>query len=201
MTQAETKAAKAKPEIESVKMDDGRVTDFVGKRVLVKESAYDKDKGIVQVRLDFRNGETRLFSTSDLELIFRAAAHGFEQKLGDETAGVDDLDDKILAIDDLIERLGKGEWTQKREANSLAGASVLLKALVELTGKTREKIKAFLEGKSAAEKAALRASAQLKPIIAKLEAEKAAKSKTKVDTDALLGELGQETVEGEQAPA
>lgn len=178
----------AKPEttVETVSMSDGRLVDFAGKRKLLKESLITAD-GKVQVRLDFRNGETRLFTIPDA-MLAKFAAHGAEQKLGDEIAGLDDVGDAVLAIDELIDRLYNGEWGVKREANGMAGTSTLLKALVEHTGKTVEQIKTFLAGKTHAEKVALRNNAKIKPIVERIEAEKAAK-KTNVDTDALLGEL------------
>lgn len=180
---AETKT----PQIETVTMTDGRIVDFAGKRKLLKESSVTAD-GKVQVRLDFRNGETRLFTIPD-SLSAKFAAHGAEQKLGDEIAGLDDVGDCVLAVDELIDRLYNGEWGVKREANGMAGTSTLLKALVEHTGKTVEQIKTFLAGKSQAEKVALRNNPKIKPIVQRIEDEKAAK-KTNVDTDALLGELG-----------
>lgn len=175
------------PQIETVTMTDGRVVDFAGKRKLLKESSVTAD-GKVQVRLDFRNGETRLFTIPD-SLASKFAAHGAEQKLGDEIAGLEDVGDCVLAVDELIDRLYNGEWGVKREANGMAGTSTLLKALVEHTGKTVEQIKTFLAGKSQAEKVALRNNPKIKPIVQRIEDEKAAK-KTNVDTDALLGELG-----------
>ena len=51
------------------------------------------------------------------------------------------------------------------------------------------KKKAFLAKKTHAEKVALRGTDQLKPIIARIEAEKASKSTSKIDANALLGEL------------
>ena len=181
-----------KTEVATITMTDGRVVDFPGKRKLQKESILVGDS--VQVRLDFRNGETRLFTVPD-NLMAKFAAHGAEQKLGDELAGLKgadggdaDIDDCVLAIDELIDRLYNGEWGVKREANGMAGTSVLLKALVESTGKTVEQIKVFLTGKSQAEKVALRNNAKLRPIIERIEAEKVAKA-SKVDTDAMLAEL------------
>jgi len=50
-------------------------------------------------------------------------------------------------------------------------------------------VKAFLKTKTPADKLALRNSPKLKPIIERLEADKLSKLQ-KVDTDALLGELG-----------
>ena len=179
-------STKTETQVETVTMPDGRVVDFAGTRKLLKESSVTAD-GKVQVRLDFRNGETRLFSIPDA-LLNKFAAHGAEQKLGDEIAGLTDIEDCILAVDELIDRLYNGEWSIKREANGMAGTSVLVRALVEHTGKTVEQIKQFLSGKSQAEKVALRNNPKIKPIVERIEAEKASK-KANVDTDAMLGEL------------
>lgn len=178
--------SKTETQVETVSMTDGRVVDFAGKRKLLKESSVNAD-GKVQVRLDFRNGETRLFTLPD-NLLNKFAAHGAEQKLGDEIAGLTDTEDCVLAMDELIDRLYNGEWSIKREANGMAGTSVLVRALVEHTGKTVEQIKQFLNGKSQAEKVALRNNPKIKPIVERIEAEKASK-KANVDTDAMLGEL------------
>lgn len=177
---------KEEPQIETVAMQDGRVVEFAGKRKLLKESLLVDGK--VAIRLDFRNGQTRLFTVPD-NLLNKFAAHGAEQKLGDEIAGLDDIDDAVLAVDELIDRLYSGEWTQKREGNGMAGTSVLARALLEAyTGKTPEQIKEFLSKKTQAEKVALRNNPKIKPIVERIEAEKAAKA-TKVNTDAMLDEL------------
>lgn len=178
--------AKTEPQVETVTMQDGRVVDFTGKKKLLKDGSVTAE-GKVQVRLDFRNGETRIFTIPD-NLLNKFAAHGAEQKLGDEIAGLTEIDDCVLAIDELIDRLYNGDWSVKRESSGMAGTSVLVRALVEHTGKTVEQIKAFLSGKSQAEKVALRNNPKIKPIVDRIESEKAAK-KTSVDTDALLGEL------------
>ena len=190
VTETTPEIPKTKPStpVETVTMSDGRQVDFAGKKKLIKDSVITAE-GVV-VRLDFRNGETRSF-TIPSDLLHQFAAHGAEQKLGDAIAGYKDeeIDDAILDVDSLIERLNKGEWNVKREGGGMAGTSVLLKALVEYSGKSVEQIKTFLKDKNMAEKQALRNSAKLKPIVERLEAEKANKG-AKVDTDALLGSLG-----------
>lgn len=186
MSEAST-AKKPATQIETVKMDDGRVVDFAGKKKLIKETLLSPE-GKVQVRMDFRNGETRLFTVRD-DMLAKFAAHGASQKLGDEITGLEAIDDCVLAIDELMERLGNGEWAQKREGNGMAGTSVLIRALVESSGKSVEQIKAFLKDKDQAAKIALRNNPKIKPIVERLEAEKAAKGKNAVDTDALLNEL------------
>lgn len=189
--------AKEETKIETVKMDDGRVVDFPGKRKLQKDSIFNPD-GSVAVRLDFRNGETRLCTLAP-DMILRFAAHGAEQKLGDQIAGLKgkdggeaDIDDCVFAIDELMDRLAKGEWSQTSTGTGMAGVSILAKALVEHTGQTIEKIKEFLGSKTHAEKVALRSNPKIAPIVKKLEDEKAVKAAgktTAVDTDALLAQL------------
>lgn len=186
---APAKPAKAKAEVVEVTMSDGRKVEFAGKRKMLKETLIDGAK--VAVRLDFRNGNTILFPIPDV-LLLKAAGHGIEQKLGDETAGEEDVDDMQLAVEELAERLatqGLEGWSQKREGGVMSGTSALLKALVELTGKSVDEVKLFLKDKKQAEKLALRNSPKVKPIIDRLEAEKASKA-ANVDTDALLGQLG-----------
>lgn len=174
-------------QIETVTMLDGRVVEFAGKRKVLKSSTLSAD-GAITVSLDFRNGESRHF-TIPQSLLAKFAAHGAEQKLGDECAGLADVDDCVEAVDELMDRLNKGEWGASREASGMAGASILVKALCEAYGKSREQIRTFLADKTQAQKTALRASDKLRPIVERLEAEKASKSKTKVDTDALLAGL------------
>ena len=172
--------------VDSVKMQDGRVVDFPGKKKLIKESFIAAD-GSCAVRLDFRNGQTRMFELPK-DLILKFATHGAEQKLGDETAGVEDVDDATLAVDELIERLTNGEWSIKREASGIAGTSILLQAIVEVTGKDVAKVRAFLKDKTQAQKMALRNGAKFGAAVKRLEEDKASK-RTKVDTAPLEAEI------------
>jgi len=188
-------ATKGKREVKTIEMTDGRQVEFAGKRRLVKNAAISEDGFDVVVTLDFLNGETRTFKAAANKPIFaRFAAHGLLQKLGDEVAGLEDIEDQVLAIDELIDRLDRGEWGAERargEGNAMAGLSILAKALVEVSGKTPEAVKEFLKAKSNAEKLALRDNPSLKPVIAKLEAaRKPRKKDNEIDSGALLDELG-----------
>ena len=176
----------AATEYTTVTLDDGRIVDFPGKRKMQKES-IEKADGTLQVRLDFVNGETRLFTILPT-MVNRFALHGAEQKLGDEISGLEDIDDCVLAIDNLMELLDKGEWSIRRESNGMAGTSVLARALIEFTGKPAAEIKAFLATKTQAQKVALRDIPKIAPIVQRLEAAKKKKAPA-VDTDALLSEL------------
>ena len=146
--------AKPEPVIETVTMEDKRIVEFPGKKRLQKESLLGSD-GKVSVRCDFRNGRT-LSLTLRNDMLTKFAAHGAEQKLGDEIAGVEDIDDAVLAVEELITRLNNGEWTVKREGNGMSGTSVLLRAIVNVTGKSVDAVKAFLATKTQAQKSALR---------------------------------------------
>lgn len=180
------KTAKPKPEITEVTMADGRKVGFAGKRKLLKESLFPEGSN-PQVRLDFSNGKTILF-TLPTALLPKFAAHGAEQKLGDETAGTQDVDDMFADVSELVGRLNDGEWSSGRQGSGFSGIALLIKALVEVTQKTEDQVKAWIKDKKPAEKAALKNSAKVKPVYDRLEAEKAAQAPG-VDTDKLLGDL------------
>src|SRR5688572_30727301 len=71
---AASASAEAKPkkerEAEQVLMTDGRTVEFVGKRKMLKETIIEGSR--VSIRLDFRNGETRLWAIPDV-LLLKAA--------------------------------------------------------------------------------------------------------------------------------
>jgi hypothetical protein len=185
-----SESTETKATVEAIPMEDGSIVNFTGKRKLVKEAEVTS-QGTIKLRLCFRNGAVReeIF-TPDAETYAKAAAHGYLQKFGDECAGVNDLDDMVQAIDELLVRVNKGEWTSKREGGSgNSGASVLARALVEVSGKTPEAIKEFLATKSQAEKIALRNNPKIKVVVDRLEAEKLAKKGGGIDSDALLDDL------------
>lgn len=192
---AKAKTAKGAPVITTVTMEDGRIVDFAGKRKMQKTPINDPEKGI-GVRLDFVNGQTRDFYITEA-LLHRFAVHGAEQKLGDEIAGVDLVEDCVAAVDELIDRLYNGEWTVKREPNALNGASILAKALVEVSGKDVAHVRSYLSKLDAKQKLALRSNKDVAPVVARLEAERDAKKKPKegLDTEALLAGLSGDAAE------
>lgn len=135
-------------------------------------------------------------AVSALQHVMKAATHGYEQKLGDEMAyqakkdePEPTLEDKIEWVDELIGRLQGHEWTVAREGGGgLAGAGVLVQALVALSGKSKDEIRAFLKPLSKEERAAVKRSAPVKAKIEEIEAELA--KKNGINGDALLGNLG-----------
>jgi hypothetical protein len=141
---------------EDVTMTDGRVVKFPGKRNTDKTILTDTEGKAYGVRFDFRNGQTRTLNFSEVgeTTLLYAAGHGISQKAGDEYSGVTELDDMILAVDEIFTRLRNGDWAAAREAgDSTAGASIVIKAIMEVTGKSVEFVKEFLQKKLDAAKA------------------------------------------------
>jgi len=176
MTQATV--TPTKPTNEVVTMLNGSTVEFTPKQRLKKSSITLPD-GTLQVRLDFRNGESRLVTLRP-DMLAKYALHGAEQKLGDEISNVEKIEDAVEAIDQLHQRLDAGEWTKEREgSNGLAGASILTKALVEFTKTPVAQVREYLGKLDGKTKTALRNSAEIAPIIKRLEAEAEARAAEK----------------------
>lgn len=205
-------AAKSKTEYTEVTMTDGRKVQFAGKRKVNKETLIDDSKvtveegvmqleaGAVSIRMDFRNGETRTFALP-LNLLARFAGHGGEQKYGDELATTADKplseEDMVLAVDDLDAVIQSGEWGRGRAGSGgggVSGASLVVQAIMEVTGKDLATVKAYLQKKLDADKDLSRralydsfrvASTKTGVVIKRLEDAKLAKT-AKLDADAEL---------------
>lgn len=148
--------------------------------------------------LEFANGRTIAISADELQSTIRAHAtmHGLKQKLVDaaaisrntETGRAASIDDKYEAVLTVYERLTavNPSWNAVREGGAGNTGGLLLRALVQLyTGrKTREQLIAYLEGKTAAEKTALRKNPKIAEIIETMR-----ETDDSIDTDELLGEL------------
>jgi len=204
-------ATESKTEYSEVTMTDGRKVNFAGKRKVNKETLVD-DAGIlvedgvmqitagaVSIRMDFRNGETRTIPLP-LGLLARFAGHGAEQKFGDELATSADKplseDDMVLAIDDLNSLIQSGKWGAGRAASGggVSGASIVVMAICEATGKDVATVKAYLQKKLDGDAALTRralydsfrvAGTKTGVIIKRMEDAKLAKV-AKVDADAEL---------------
>lgn len=197
MNETTQTASPSKTIIETVAMTDGSSVDFAGKRKMVKEVVINGKN--VKINFYFRNGEIRSFTVgSDSPIFLNLVGHGASQKIGDSTSGIEDIEDMVVAVDSTIGILEQGLWRQEREGGGgFAGASVVIRALMEASGKTQEQIKSFLEAKIAATEGLTRAAlyksfrnpaTAVGKIIARLEAEKAAKNNA-LDADDVLDEL------------
>ncbi len=212
----EGKVTKAKAEVETVKMTDGREVGFAGKRRVVKETLIDESKieisddgsvmqlmpGAVSIRMDFRSGETRTIPLP-LGLLPKFAGHGGEQKFGDELASPADKplsdEDMVLAIDDLASQIAAGKWGRERAGGGggVSGAGIVVRAIMEVIGKPVEFVKAFLQKKLDADTEltrralydSFRADPRVAAVIERLEKEEKAKKKPAVDPAGLMTEM------------
>lgn len=169
-------------------------------------NAEIRDGGLLQ--LSFASGNTVEIDPQRLDhsIITQATLHGLKQKLVDAAAIARDTTtgksaspaDKEAAVMEVFHRItrtdGTATWNKVREAGATAIGGLLVAALMELTGKDKPAILAFLEGKSNEEKAALRKNQKVAEIILRLQA---ANVNPDIDTDALLDDLMAGEAEGE----
>ena len=153
------------------------------------------DYGIL---LAFANGTGLHLKISELSdnIQRRAMLHGLKQKLVDaaaiscnlETGRSATIDDKYTAVREVYDRLLAGSWNKGRgDGSSTGNGGLLFRALCQMyPGKTPEALRAFLDGKTKSECAALRATPKIAAIIDTLRAPSG-----DIDTDDLLSELGE----------
>ena len=190
--------------VNAVVMKDGRTVDFPGSRKM-KKVAIIKEGEPIRCRFDFTNAETRWF-TMPPKMERQFAGHGALQKIGDSASGEKEVDDMVVAIETTIQQCEAGEWKVKREAGGFSGTSLVIRAVAEATGKSIDEVKAGIETKLAALKAAgkdvsrqaLYASFRQNPKVAeihrRLEDERNKSKAADVDTEALLEEFKTATV-------
>lgn len=206
--------AKAKAEVTVVEMTDGRKVNFAGKRKVNKETLIDETKiesdgnvtqlsaGAIKIRMDFRNGETRTLDLP-LSLLAKFAGHGAEQKFGDELASPADKplseDDMVVAIDDLYQVISAGKWGRGRAegGGGVSGASIVVRAIMEVKGWDAERVKTnlqkLLDNDTSLTRRALYDSFKAEgtltgEVIKRMESEKV-KKEAKVDANAALAAM------------
>jgi hypothetical protein len=176
---------------ESVTMQDGTIVEFAGERKMLKTVSVDREAGTVSVRFDFRNGQTRTYTVHPA-LLLDCAGHGASQKIGDESAGAETIEDMVMATDAMIDRLSSGDpeqWRKRSEGGkSFSGASLLLQALILFKpAAPREVLAEFVKNKTKAERDALQRSPELEPFVKQVQAER--DKKKGIDAGALVGQL------------
>lgn len=163
-----------------------------------RQSAITADINDSQLKLTFANGGELIITAGQLtdDIRLHATMHGLKQKLVDaaaisrnpETGRAASIQDKYEAVKTVYDRLLAGSWNANREGGNQSGG-LLFKALLRMYAgrKTEQDIREFLEGKTDAEKTALRKNPRVAQIIEDIRAEtgKAAN----IDTDSILGEL------------
>lgn len=145
--------------------------------------------------LVFANGQTLKLPIGALSegIIAQATLHGLKQKLVDaaaiarnpDTGRSATIEDKFEAVKAVYDRLLGGAWNAAREGAGGGSGGLLFRALVKMYDgrKSPADIREFLEGKTDAEKAALRKNPKVSAIIETLRAA------PDTDTDAMLDEL------------
>lgn len=178
------------------------------------EATVTRDTDATEIRLHmgalaltFANGREITLDVAGLpdNIIGDAIFHGLKQKLVDaaaitrnpETGRSASIEDKYTAVYDVYQRLLGGEWNKRREGGGASGG-LLYRALVRMQDgkKSPEEIKVWLDGKTDAQKAALRKN----PAVAKVIDEIRAESGDANDGADLLAELEMDqTGDGEDA--
>jgi hypothetical protein len=148
--------------------------------------------------LTFSNGESLELDVATLspQIQVDAALHGVKQKLVDAAAIARDtstgrsatIADKYAAVREVFDRITgpNPTWNKVRTAGESGGNSLLLRALMQRSGKSRTEIEAFLEPRTKEEKAAMSAREDIAAIIATL---RKATIDPAIDTDDLLSGL------------
>lgn len=171
-----------------ITMQNGTTQEFTPKRKMNKVITINQSGDIV-VELSFINGVQQSFTISESDL-YKFAVHGASAKFSEVFNNEDDLEDGINATEEFFHRLTtKGEWSASRARGEGKGGSMLVQAIKEVYGYEVSKIREFLEDKTHAQKMAMLASAELKPVVDRLKAEKAAKGKNATAGSDLLSQL------------
>lgn len=137
------------------------------------------DANAPKLTLDFANGKTLAIEPKQLsaDILAQAIMHGLKQKLVDAAAISRDpvtgatatIDTKYAAVREVYDRLLAGEWNKRREGGGGGSGEggLLFRALVKFYEgkKDSETVRVWLEGKSKAEQAALRANPKIAAII------------------------------------
>ena len=101
-----------------------------------------------------------------------AACHGLKQKISDSYAEAKgDIDLARGLVESMVTRLTEGTWNQTGEG--VTRESLLAKALAEVTGQTLADCITKLAEKTKEERAAMRKHSSVKPVLLRLEAERA----------------------------
>lgn len=164
-----------------VKMQDGREVKF-GDRMKRRTEVLDEG---ARVRFDYPNGETRIWERDRCDSKTRdlLTAHGASQKIGDECADLDSVEECISASDAMIARLYAGTAFDRIGGGGFVDTT-LIQALVNL-GADRDEATETVKGATSGERAALRQVEAIKAEIDKIEA-----AKPKADVTHLLGKFG-----------
>lgn len=141
-------------------------------------------------RLEFRwaDGRTPLrVSIHDYPEHIRdtLAWHALSQKIGDSYANsggdIDWAEEQAVAVHQMMVA---GDWTRKREADSLGRATDLAKAIAEVTGYNLDAVKAALSRKDKDERKTFAEHPAVAAVIARIREERARAKRTELESAA-----------------
>lgn len=184
---------RTKTEYRDVTMADGTVVKFPSKRSILRDILRDGNDVVMVVNAV--NGEQRWY-TANPKMYFDYVSQGMLDKFGQEIDGKLSVDDQLAQLDALHNRINvECEWSKPSEADSFSGTHIVVRAMGNVTGKSKEEIVAYINKKLEEGKAQKLSRQQLYKIIgenprfsaevAKLEAEAKAKLEAapKVEVD------------------
>lgn len=149
--------------------------------------------------LNFANGKELQIDTTTLhaDIVQQAILHGLKQKLVDaaaiardtETGKTATIDDKYQAVKTVFDRITSAtpSWNAVREGEQKQQGGIFVRALMELTGKSREATQAAIETYTKEQVAALKKNPRVLAIIQRMEREKVQDDQLGED---LLAQLG-----------
>ncbi len=146
MTEQAQAPARQKTVYKDVTMADGSVVKFPSKRTILRSVRKTPEGGAV-LHIDAVNGEQRDYVLNP-KMYFDYAAHGAVDKFGQEINAGDSIEDQLSALDALNTRINvECEWTKPSEADSFSGTHIVVRAMGEVTGKSKEEILAYIDKK------------------------------------------------------
>lgn len=178
-----------------------------------KRNAMSVDIFGTTVTVTFSNGKDLAIDCATLspEIQRMAMLHGIKQKLVDagaiarntDTGLSASIDDKYAAVAEVHARLtGESPTWNKERGNGgekpAKAKDLLVRALMQMKGASKDIIEQFLSTKTKEQVNALKKNPRVLAVMAELQADNGANG---VDTDALLGELGEDVDESESETA
>lgn len=152
----------------------------------VRKSVVSTDIFGTTLTLNFITGQELSVTLDNLspEIIKQAALHGLKQKLVDAAAIARNTDngdsatptDKYNAVKTVYDRITRedGTWNAIREGEVKHQGGIFVRAVMELTGKSKADIDAAMEGYSKEQIAALKKNPRVMDIMQRMQREEAA---------------------------
>ena len=188
---------RTKTEYRDVTMQDGSTVKFPTKRFILREVVREGDSVVLKVNAV--NGEQRSY-VANPKMYFNYVAQGMADKFGQEIDSKLSVEDQLAQLDALHNRVNvECDWTKPSEADSFSGTHIVVRAMGNVTGKSREEITEYIERKLEEGKANKLSRQQLYRIIsenprfsaevAKLEAEAKAKQEAKAKPEVDVSDI------------